>query len=307
MALLVLVCPPGTAAQPDKSGMTKEGYIARYRDDAVTDMLKTGVPASITLAQGILESEFGNSMLAREANNHFGIKCHSEWTGDRIFKDDDHRNECFRKYASVAESFEDHSRFLRSRDRYAFLFDLEITDYKGWAHGLKRAGYATNPHYADRLIRIIEENDLSKLDRMGTAMPVAGTHTAPPPGPSRKQRVRRPAHPPRPAGRPDDRSVPFVLASEGDTYYSLAVANDMAIWQVLKYNDADKYDIPGPGERIYLKPKKARAAEKVHIAEAGETMRGISQRYAVKLKKLYKYNRMKPGEEPSAGQSIRLR
>src|SRR5258705_7856822 len=125
--------------------MTSEEYISSYKDDAVRDMLKTGVPASITLAQAMLESDNGNSMLAREANNHFGIKCHNEWSGDTYNQDDDRRNECFRKYNTVLESYDDHSEFLRTRHRYAFLFNYERTDYKSWAHGLKKAGYATNP------------------------------------------------------------------------------------------------------------------------------------------------------------------
>ena len=135
-----------------------------YREDAIREMERNSIPASITLAQGILESGDGNSPLARYANNHFGIKCHSDWTGKTFIQDDDKKNECFRKYKDPYESYKDHSDFLK-KNRYAFLFELKITDYKGWAHGLKKAGYATNPKYPHLLIKIIEENNLAQYDK----------------------------------------------------------------------------------------------------------------------------------------------
>lgn len=140
-------------------------YIDTYKDLAVKEMKRSGVPASITLAQGMLESDYGRSTLARMGNNHFGIKCHDGWTGQTIRQHDDRRNECFRKYRKVEDSYYDHSEFLRTRSRYSFLFDLNQTDYKGWARGLKKAGYATNPDYANLLIKKIEENDLYNFDR----------------------------------------------------------------------------------------------------------------------------------------------
>src|SRR5215218_7448887 len=162
---------------------TREQYINKYKDDAVRDMKKTGVPASITLAQACLESQDGNSPLALEANNHFGIKC-ANWTGDTYIQDDDTRNECFRKYNDVLHSYDDHSDFLRTRPRYAELFLLDITDYTGWAKGLKKAGYATNPQYAERLIKIIEDNKLNELDHgrdlpLSTYEPIASTRPEP--------------------------------------------------------------------------------------------------------------------------------
>ena len=144
-----------------------EDYIQRFKDIAVQEMNKYGIPASITLAQGILESGNGNSSLAREANNHFGIKCGSEWRGKTILKDDDQKDDCFRVYSNPEESYRDHSEFLL-RKRYAALFELDKNDYKGWAHGLKQAGYATNPKYADLLINIIERHDLTLFDRKET-------------------------------------------------------------------------------------------------------------------------------------------
>jgi hypothetical protein len=147
------------------SGQSAEDYINMYKDIAVSEMKRTGIPASITLAQGMIESDFGRSSLARDANNHFGIKCHNGWTGATIRHHDDRRNECFRKYRKPEDSFYDHSDFLKSGSRYSFLFDIKPTDYRAWARGLKRAGYATNPDYADMLIRKIEENNLWNFDR----------------------------------------------------------------------------------------------------------------------------------------------
>lgn len=141
----------------------------KIQEDAIKDMVKTGVPACITLAQGILESESGNSKLAQEANNHFGIKCHKEWEGKTFHQDDDARDECFRKYSTVLESYDDHSDFLKTRSRYAFLFELDVTDYKGWAHGLKKAGYATNPNYAHKLIDLIERYNLEAINNEAIA------------------------------------------------------------------------------------------------------------------------------------------
>ena len=144
-------------AQPGSKRISRSEYIELYKEDAIREMERNSIPASITLAQGILESGDGNSPLARYANNHFGIKCHSDWTGKTFIQDDDKKNECFRKYKDPYESYKDHSDFLK-KNRYAFLFELKITDYKGWAHGLKKAGYATNPKYPHLLIKIIEEN-----------------------------------------------------------------------------------------------------------------------------------------------------
>lgn len=151
-----------SSSTPD---LSVQNYVNSFKGIAVAEMKRTGIPASITLAQGIIESDCGHSTLAREANNHFGIKCHDDWTGATMRHNDNNRNECFRKYSRAAESFYDHSDFLKSVSRYSFLFNLNSTDYKAWAHGLKKAGYATNPDYANMLIRTIEENNLWHFDR----------------------------------------------------------------------------------------------------------------------------------------------
>ena len=149
--------------QLNAQNITRNEYITKYKDEAIYQMTKYKIPASITLAQGILESGDGNSELAKKSNNHFGIKCHSNWEGDRVYHNDDKKNECFRKYNQVKDSFDDHSEFLL-KPRYAALFEYPLTDYKSWARGLKKAGYATNPNYAKLLIKIIKENDLDQFD-----------------------------------------------------------------------------------------------------------------------------------------------
>ncbi len=320
--LLVVLVPVVAFAQPQKRTTAAE-YIQKYKDDAIRDMVKTGVPASITLAQGILESDAGNSDLAREANNHFGIKCHKEWTGEFFIKDDDTKDECFRKYKTALESFDDHGMFLRTRPRYAFLFDLDITDYKGWSHGLKKAGYATNPKYADILIRIIEEHELHKYDRGGQAMPI-GKEPPPvaevrpqPKAEDQVQKHRKPKKSSKPARVHADKSkagflvnenqVPYVVAGKNDTWYSIAVAHDIRMWQVLKYNDSDKNENLSEGEIVYLKPKRGRPSAAVHSVQQGETLRIIAQKHGVKVSKLIKLNKMSDGVSVKPGQTIKLR
>jgi LysM repeat protein len=287
--------------------MTNEEYISLYKDDAVRDMLKTGVPASITLAQAMLESDNGNSTLAREANNHFGIKCHTEWNGETLYKDDDRRNECFRKYKSVLESYDDHSEFLRTRQRYAFLFSYDRTDYVSWARGLKKAGYATNPQYAERLIKIIQENNLHIFDTATSPDNVEYVSVS-----SSPTRPKFPTEPIAEVAISSQRRISelnrteYIVARQGDTYQSLAKEFDLMPWQILKYNDLKKTDRIKDGETIFLKPKRSKAQTAYHVMQAGETLRDVSQKYGVKLKVLYKYNRTEEGVQPAAGEKIWL-
>jgi LysM repeat protein len=319
--LLALLMAVLSDAQPQQRTTAAE-YVQKYKDDAIRDMIKTGVPASITLAQGILESDAGNSDLAREANNHFGIKCHKEWTGEFFIKDDDTKDECFRKYKTALESFDDHGMFLRTRPRYAFLFDLEINDYKGWAHGLKKAGYATNPRYADILIRIIEEHELYQYDKGGRAMPIGKEQS---PAADVRPQPKEPVHEPRPARHKktkpskvqadqskagylvNENQVPYVLAGKTDSWYTIAVAHNMRMWQILKYNDADKNETLSEGEIVYLKPKRGRPSEAVHKVQQGETLRLIAQKHGVKVSKLIKLNNMNDGVSVTPGQTLKLR
>jgi len=284
--------------QPAERRISRSQYIERYKDDAIREMHKSGVPASITLAQGILESGDGNSPLAMYANNHFGIKCHSTWKGEVMHIDDDKKNECFRKYDDVYESFRDHSSFLADRSRYTFLFDLKITDYKGWAKGLKKAGYATNPKYANLLIKLIEQNNLHQYDRYAKVPPKKLTKkkTSTRLASSKKLRVVK-LH----------NDVKYIMAKDGDTFYRIANDFQLNLWQVYKYNDLNKGHVLKTGEIIYLQPKRNKGAEEFHTAQSGETMRSISQYYGVKLKKLYKKNLMIPGTQPNIGDKINLK
>ena len=245
--------------------MTRKQYIEQYSKDAITQMNKHKIPASITMAQGILESSNGNSRLAVKGNNHFGIKCHN-WDGKKIYEDDDKKNECFRKYDNVLASFEDHSLFLKKYNRYAFLFDLKITDYKSWAKGLKTAGYATNKKYADLLIKLIEENQLYELDKVEEAQSIVA-------GSSRNVYL----HPNR---------IKYVISKEGETLLEIAKEFDMRLWQLYKYNDIENVYELTKGEKIFIQPKKNKGKVESHIVEDGESMRSISQFYGVKLKKL---------------------
>jgi LysM repeat protein len=294
---------------------TREQYIARYKDDAVRDMKKTGVPASITLAQACLESQDGNSPLAIEANNHFGIKC-ANWNGDTYIQDDDSRDECFRKYKDALESYDDHSEFLRTRSRYADLFLLDITDYPGWAKGLKKAGYATNPHYAERLIKIIEDNKLYELDH-GRDLPkeiyepVASARPEPilkkSPAPTRI--VVPSSEVINPFGGHQvflNNETPYVVASAGDTYRGIADEFEMGEWQILKYNEVDKNTPVDEGEKIYLKPKRRTGDRSFYTVKPGQSLHDIAQEQGVKLRLLLKWNELGEDADIKPGQRIYL-
>ena len=297
MSLIVLSVNV-TFAQPAERRTSRSEYIAQYKDDAIREMHQSGVPASITLAQGILESGDGNSPLAMYANNHFGIKCHKGWTGETMRIDDDKKNECFRKYENAYESFRDHSKFLSTRGRYEFLFKLKVTDYKGWAKGLRKAGYATNPKYANLLIKIIEQNNLSQYDNFGKVPPrkPSKNKTSKTLASSKQERTVR-LH----------NNVKYIVVKKGDSFYRIAHDFDMDLRQIYKYNDLNKGAVLKTGEIIYIHPKKNKAVEEYHTVKKGDTMRSISQTYGIKLKQLYKKNLMIPGTQPKVGDRLNLR
>ena len=284
-------------AQPSDYNMSRQEYIEKFKDLAIKEMHRSGVPASITLAQGILESSDGNSPLARYANNHFGIKCHAGWQGETFIQDDDTKNECFRKYNSAYDSYKDHSDFLTGRSRYAELFTFKVTDYKSWAHGLKKAGYATNPKYAHILIQIIETYDLSQYDEI-SKMPRQEAKTDIP----RTDRLDV-----------NDRTIKlqnnikYTVVKKDDSFFKIASDLNMGIWQLYKYNDMKKGDNLEPGQILYLQPKRSKGIEESHVFKKGDTMWQISQMYGIRLNKLYKRNEMEFGTEPKVGQLIYLR
>ena len=307
----------------------QEKYIERYAEIAVAEMYRSGVPASITLAQGLLESGYGRSELALKSNNHFGIKCHNGWQGGKVYHDDDAKGECFRKYDTPEESYRDHSDFLRYRDRYKFLFDYKTTDYKSWAYGLKKAGYATDPNYPRKLINLIEEYELHQYDtRPASFADVSVTEvkeqkakkkevpqTIPTP-PSQLEQVVAVAPGKKETFRfslsrqmYSQNGVLFIYASEGESYGSIAEANGLFLRELLKFNDLNG-DVPvKPGTVVYLQKKKKEAAVgiEMHVIEKGESLRAIAQRYGVQLDKLCKLNGIENKDVIREGDIIRLR
>ena len=273
-----------------------QDYFDTYKDVAIEQMLKYHIPASITLAQGVLESGAGRSELTRKANNHFGIKCHG-WTGRKSYHDDDELGECFRAYNSAYESYQDHSVFLTNSKRYSSLFRLKQTDYKGWAKGLKACGYATSPTYATRLIEIIE---LYKLYRYDTKHHVDKYQL----DQVRHQgSILRQVH--------EFNNNYYVIARKGDTFRSVAEDVDVSYRKLAKFNERDKNDVLEEGEMVWLQKKRRKAPKEykglIHLIEDGESMYSISQKYGIRLKNLYKINHLDPDFTIRVGYQLRLR
>lgn len=286
--LLCLFLLLGGAPLATKASNPYEEYIERYAMLAVEHQNEFGIPASITLAQGLLESAAGRSTLASSGNNHFGIKCHKEWKGKTMLRDDDARDECFRVYKTPEESYADHSRFL-SRGRYRKLFDLEVTDYQGWARGLRECGYATDPNYAARLITIIERYSLYNYDtEAGRSVEETAAFI-------RDMLVR--THPVR-----RSRGLHYVVATPGDTYGSIAKEFNIKKKKLMKHNDVSRDGEIKAWEEVYLEEKLDDAPEgitRVTIGE-GESMHSVAQRFGMKLevvKELNKKAKDRPGTE----------
>lgn len=286
--VLLIVLSLNMVAEPARISTTE--YINTYKDVAIQEMKDYDIPASITLAQGILESASGNSYLAKEANNHFGIKCHRDWKGKKVYQDDDEENECFRAYKDAKDSYRDHSLFLKNRSRYAFLFEEDITDYKAWAKGLKKAGYATNKKYPQLLIKLIEDYKLYQYDEeKDNALPLISLSST--------------------SIQKSDNNVKFIIATEEDTWENIAIQTERKVSEILKYNELN-YDAKlKEGQLIYIQPKRRKAARefKTHKVKEGETMYSISQKYAIKLKYLYKKNAFDVGDQPKVGDILKLR
>lgn len=290
---------------------TKElavAYIRNYSSMAVREMKRSKVPASITLAQGMLESDYGRSDLAKESLNHFGIKCGKDWTGDKIYHDDDAKNDCFRKYESVEDSYSDHSEFLAGRDRYASLFELATTDYKGWATGLRRAGYATDPNYSNRLIKIIEENNLSHFDSDSEGVVLK---------PSEKgQKVKTKKITDKFVVDPFfshevkyNNGVRYVDVKDGDTFERITREFGLKSWELAKYNELNGSQTIDDLNYLYISPKrnKAHVSHNTHTVRKGDTLFSISNKYGVKLSKLMRYNRLNFGSSIKVGDILNLR
>jgi LysM repeat protein len=292
--------------------MSREEYIKTFSELAMKEMARVGIPASITLAQGCLESNNGNSTLATRGNNHFGIKCH-EWTGKKIYYDDDNKSECFRSYNSPYESYMDHSQFLSTRSRYAGLFELKPHDYRGWAKGLKDAGYATAPNYAALLIQIIEQNELFRYD----LMVLEGRMESETDSESRGENGSESSGETGSSGRKYNTSrevrvnnqIEYIVAEPGDTPESIRDEMDLYQNEIYRYNNLYKGENLEPGQIIYLQPKRRKAARgnEIHMVKTGETMYEISQIYGVQLEQLYRMNLMSEGAQPLEGTEIYLR
>lgn len=282
-----------TNAQRKNASYTK--YIDQYSQIAVKHQSKYGIPASITLAQGILESGAGQSELARKSNNHFGIKCHSDWSGGRTYHDDDLKGECFRKYKKVEDSYDDHALFLTGRPRYGNLFKLNIKDYKGWARGLQQSGYATDKAYANKLIKMIEDYELYKFDSNKRPTSVKPSQS------SNKVVSRRSVY--------KTHGLIYVYAKDNDSFED--IANDLGFKpkDIQKYNEVPAGFPLQNGDIIYLQKKKKKADKPYydHVVQIGESMHSISQKYGIRLKNLYKMNKKSDDYIPEEGDVLKLR
>lgn len=296
--LLVFCASLGAQAQMSWNQQYQQ-YVNQYKDVAIEQMKRWKIPASITLAQGLFESGAGRSTLARKGNNHFGIKCHG-WTERTIYQDDDARGECFRAYKSAHESFEDHSRFLASSKRYSRLFRLKITDYKGWARGLKECGYATNPQYASKLIEIIQLYKLYQYDSAKGYDKFVAQHT---------NNLTYNGQPLHPIKIYNDNY--YMIARRGDTFRSIGQEINISYRKLARYNERDKNEVLEEGEIVWLKKKRSKAPKsekgRLHYVRAGESMYTISQFYGIRLKSLYKLNHLQPDYQIRVGDALKLR
>ena len=325
LSVLVALLCGFVLIQAQTKNQSYMSYIEKYKDIAISEMYRSGIPASITLAQGLLESGAGKSQLAAKSNNHFGIKCHNGWQGGRVYHDDDAKGECFRKYDNPEDSYRDHSDFLRYRGRYTFLFDFQITDYKSWAYGLKKAGYATDPNYPNKLITIIELYGLSKYDVVASEPSSSNTETAEPSEapaqsiptpPSQLAQVQRIEKGSKETFKfsltrqmYSQNGVPFVYAVEGETYESIAASNGLFLWEVLKFNDLNGKPTLKAGDVVYLQKKKKVSAKGLdkHVVERGESLWCIAQKYGVRLSSLRKLNGLDKSSTIKENDILKLR
>jgi LysM repeat protein len=275
-------------------------YIEKYKSLAIHHMKEYHIPASITLAQGILESGAGKSQFTKESNNHFGIKCGSNWKGSRVYRDDDIPNECFRAYKKAEDSYLDHSLFLLEKPRYASLFSLNITDYRSWAIGLQKYGYATDKAYANKLIKLIEDYKLYQYDTNAKIKNKS------------KSKIRFKN---KPAPLPLKRLVYktfdliYVIADSNDSYDKIAEDMGFKVKDLLKYNEVPENFPLFKGDIVYLEKKKKKADKPYsqHVVKIGESMHSISQKYGLQLSRLYKMNKKKEDYVPIEGDILKLR
>jgi LysM repeat protein len=333
--LLALLLFSGAFCQTERERTS--AYINRYSEFAMNEMLRTGVPASITLAQGIHETAGGQSDLASLANNHFGIKCKGEWTGETMSHDDDAKGECFRKYKSVAESYRDHSDFLKNRPHYAFLFKLDPTDYEGWAKGLKKAGYATNPVYSQKLIKIIVENNLqqftllamqreqgiqdnvfamgndNKKEEYGiknVVVKIEPSSTNDKPVAVKQHSTKtslfkKALYPLNAIFNINEAKV--IYKEKGTSLFALAANYNVSYKKLLDFNDLEETDILTDDQLIFLQKKLKKGAKDFHVVEADENLHDVAQKEGVQLASVLEYNHLERGMTPAIGEKIYLK
>ncbi len=307
-------------AQPSSAIAT---YVNTYKDLAIAEMQRTGVPAAITLAQGIHESGAGQSVLVQSSNNHFGIKCKSNWTGESVKHDDDERAECFRKYPKAEDSYKDHSDFLKNGQRYAFLFQLDPADYTGWANGLKKAGYATNPKYPQVLIKMVEEYGLQEytLIAMGKLPPndnilvVVNEKEPINPAPVVEIPLQEKTNDKKevaiavnnyPTGKFLINETKVVYVKKGTSYFAIAKEYDVDLSKIFEFNEMPKAELADKDQLIYLQRKRKTGADEFYVIKPGETLYDIAQVQGIRLESLRELNWLNENDKPAIGQRLSL-
>ncbi len=299
--------------------ISPEQYIQTYKEYAIREMKRMGIPAAITLAQGLLETENGNSDLLKKSNNHFGIKCKSSWTAEGVSHDDDAVGECFRTYKDAEGSYRDHSNYLRGNDRYAFLFKLDPRDYKAWAYGLKKAGYATNPRYPDILIKNIEENNLQQYTMVAVNdVPVfdASKYTSDPEdkafaelikGKGAADNLPVAAGTSIPKEKIDINGSKAVYETKGRSLLAIATENNINLNKLLEFNDREKDGLLEEDQFIFLEKKSKEGEKDFYIVQSNESLYDVAQKNGIRLQNLYEYNNLKGDEKIFAGSRLNLR
>lgn len=283
-------------------------YINQYKDLAVSEMQRTGVPASITLAQGIHETMAGTSNLVQKSNNHFGIKCKSNWTGESVSHDDDAKGECFRKYQSAEESYRDHSDFLKNSNRYASLFLLDPIDYKGWAFGLKSAGYATNPKYPQVLIKLIEDYNLQDytliaIEKKNSDAANSVTEVKKVENNSIDTTEVKPAYP---EGSFIINETKVVYIKKGTSFLAIAQQYAIPLSRIFEFNEIDQAESSDKDQLIFLQRKRKTGVNEFHIVKPGEDLHDIAQSEAIRLENLKEYNWLRSDDKPAPGEKLYL-
>lgn len=311
LSVLLVIGFAGMAQQPD----VIRNYIDTYRDIAIAEMQRTGVPASIKLAQGIHETTAGTSDLVRKSNNHFGIKCKSNWTGESVSHTDDAPHECFRKYDEPSQSYKDHSDFLKGSSRYASLFNLDPLDYEGWAYGLKKAGYATNPKYPQIIIKLIETYQLQDYTLIALGkMPPKEEMLAKANVDNKNEEIISTTLPDVNESKPDYPSGQFkindtkvIYARKGTSMLSIAEQYDVPLARVFEFNELEETETLLKDQLIYLQRKRKTGNNEFHLVKPGETLQDIAQAEAIRIESLLEYNHLQNYMQPATGEQLFLR